>query len=485
MSGTRDDLNSVRNSKANALHTRSWQVVTLVLLGVGILALYSSYGRLIWFDEFVQYAMGGMDFEYAMKTIDWTTIEVNQGQTGVYHLMDYALMQVFGASSIALRLPSLLAAAVMLFGAVTFIRVKGFGFGWQTLMLLALGGSSFLMFFAGEARSYMTMVASAVSMLAFYSFGVRERRAFIPRILAVLGILVGSVMHPYWIIFFGLVLLTTYFFTLTQGFRAVSLGGFYRFASPVYGISGLALYAVIGQLTWMRRIIQWSFDPWEYSGGSAGAAFQGFLSNQFSAGTFSYWLTLVVLMAVAASLLLVRPVVLRGVRNAIVLLGVALLSSAIVTGMSLYKGFWVYQRQWLAGLALGTIALVWLFAEANKATTSKGNLLRWGPTALFVLLISGGFITAVINQVQTLNQYQVDQASLADDGRAPADFLIGKYGDIDPVVAANINIQRGGEVWPYFTNWYNNEAGMRPEFREYNPSWSKYIWANQDTVWVE
>jgi hypothetical protein len=467
-------------------HTRSrWQDVTLVFLGLIMLALYSSYGRPIWFDEFVQYAMGGMDFEYAMKTIDWTTVEVNQGQTGIYHLMDYALMQVFGASAIALRLPSLIAAAVMLFSAVTFIRVKGFAFGWQTLMLLALGGSSFLMYFTGEARSYMAMAASAVAMLAFYSFGVSQRRAVTPQILAVLGILLGSVMHPYWIIFFGLVLLATYFFSLTQGFRGVSLGGFYRFSSPAYGISGMVLYVVIGQLTWMRRSIQWSFDPWEYSGGSAGAAFQGFLSNQFSAGSLSYFLTFFVLVVVVISLILSRPIVFSGVRNATVLLGVALLSSAIVTGMSLYKGFWVYQRQWLGGLALGIVALVWLFAEANKATTSKGNLLRWVPTALFVLLISGGFLSAVINQVQALNQYQVDQAALVDDGRTPAEFLIGNYSDIDPVVAANINIQRGGKVWPYFTNWYNNEAGMRPEFREYNPSWSKYIWENQDTVWVE
>jgi len=189
--------------------------------------------------SFVQYAMGGMDFEYAMKTIDWTTIEVNQGQTGIYHLMDYALMQIFGASAIALRLPSLIAAAVMLFSAVTFIRVKGFAFGWQVLMLLALGGSSFLMFFAGEARSYMPMAASAVAMLAFYSFEVSERRAVTPRILAVLGILLGSVMHPYWIIFFGLVLLRHLFLLTTQGFRGVSLGGFYRFSSPAYGISGV------------------------------------------------------------------------------------------------------------------------------------------------------------------------------------------------------------------------------------------------------
>jgi len=127
-------------------------------------------------------------------------------------------------------------------------------------------------------------------------------------------------------------------------------------------------------------------------------------------------------VVVVISLVLSRPIVLRGVRSATILLGVALLSSAIVTGMSLYKGFWVYERQWLGGLALGTVALVWLFAEANKATTSKGNLLRWVPTALFVLLISGGFISAVITQFQALNRYQVEQAAIVDDGRTPAEF---------------------------------------------------------------
>jgi hypothetical protein len=39
------------------------------------------------------------------------------------------------------------------------------------------------------------------------------------------------------------------------------------------------------------------------------------------------------------------------------------------------------------------------------------------------------------------------------------------------VYAANVNVSRGGEVWPQFFDWYKNQAGMRPEFRESNPSW--------------
>ena len=157
-------------------HRRLWAELGLWVLGAVILFLYSGIWRPIWFDEFLHFAMGGMTWEYALKTVDYTTIEVNHGQTGVYMLLDWLLLQAFGASAVALRLPSLLAAALLLAAAVTFLRRRGFGYGWQYLVLLALAAHTALIWFTGEARPYMPLAAAGVAVLAYYQYDASSRR---------------------------------------------------------------------------------------------------------------------------------------------------------------------------------------------------------------------------------------------------------------------------------------------------------------------
>ena len=53
-----------------------------------ITVLYMGLWRGLWFDELLHFAMGGMTFEYLVRTIDYTTIHVNHGQTGFYMLLD-------------------------------------------------------------------------------------------------------------------------------------------------------------------------------------------------------------------------------------------------------------------------------------------------------------------------------------------------------------------------------------------------------------
>jgi hypothetical protein len=448
----------------------------IFVLGGLTIVMYSSFERPIWFDEFVQFAMGGMDFKYAIQTIDWTTIEVNQGQTGLYHLIDYFLLQVFGASAMALRFPSIISGAVLIFAAVVFIKSKGLDRNWQMLTVIALFGHSFLMFFVGEARSYMSMAASAVAMFSYYSLNAEQRRTFTGRFLGVFGFIVGSMMHPYWMVFFGLSLIFSSWTMKKFPFVNVNLKSWMTFINPRFAISGLILYVLIGQLTWMRKQIQWSFDPWQFNGGSAEGAFRSFLYDQFSGGGINFWWPLTLLGLALVLIVGYRILGAPGLLDSIALLAVALFSSAFVTWLSLYRGFWVYERQWLGGLAIGVIALVWMFGELWRYARSNNNFVLRILVYSFVSLTVVTALFAMRNQVEALMSYQQEQKKIVDDGREPIDFKIGNYSDVDPVLAANINIKRGGPVWPYFTDWYNNEAGMRPEFREYNPSWSRFLW---------
>jgi hypothetical protein len=451
----------------------------LLCLGAVILAAYSSFGRPIWLDELFHFAMGGMTFEYAVKTVDYSTIEVGHGQTGVYLLLDWWLMQGFGANSVALRLPSLIAGAVLLVAAVTFIRRKGLGYWWQALVLVVLAGHSFLMYFTGEARPYMPLVASSVAMLAYYAYPRADRKAVAPRVLAVFGFLIGSTFQPFWIYMVVFILAFSVWAAWVSGDLDLKWREILVFTSPGFLLSGMALFLVVGELTWMRRILYLNFEPWVHIGGSFSEAARYFLADHFSGGGISVlWasgisvLTLVVLGVTrfnGARLLL----------PAFVLLLVAVLTSLAASGIALWRTYWVLERQWVAGIAIACIASVWFFGELYSLARRNQTPIILIPVGLFVILsLVTMAVTMRAEAEKLLVGYPAARAAIIDDGRPPPELGIGQYGGMDGVEAANLNIARGGPVWIEFIDWYNREAGMRAEFRDTNPSWTKYIWPN-------
>src|SRR5580704_8044790 len=57
------------------------------------------FTRPIWIDEFVQFAFGSLSSTGEALNLIFTTVTgVNRGQTGVYFLLDYWLLHIFGAS---------------------------------------------------------------------------------------------------------------------------------------------------------------------------------------------------------------------------------------------------------------------------------------------------------------------------------------------------------------------------------------------------
>ena len=245
-----------------------------------ILILYMGLWRGIWFDELLHFALGGMTFEYVIKTIDYTTMHVNHGQTGVYFLLDWILLQITGASATALRLPSLVSGFVLLVSSSLFLRAKGFSWRWQAVALAALGANESLMFYTGEARPYMPLAASAVAMLAFYALPASDRRKWWGWCLGLFGFIFGATIHPYWAVMWGLVAFFSVAVTPGSGIWPFEWSRLLRFVAPVYVSVGLVLYLTIGQLTWMRRIINFGWPDSIYSWGS--------LWNALVQGHYSY-----------------------------------------------------------------------------------------------------------------------------------------------------------------------------------------------------
>ena len=473
--------------------------ITPITVALTVL-LYMGLWRGIWFDELLHFAFGGMSFEYAIKAIDYSTIRVNHGQTGAYFLLDWALLHVFGASAIALRAPSWISAIFMLTAAITFLKAKGFSWHWQLLAVLSLGANETLMFFAGEARPYMPMAASALAMLAFYSLGAVERRRWWGRSLAIFGFLFGSIIHPYWAVFWILVA----GFSLIVGWKDHSFQRTWRgvllFVAPAYVLPSIILYVGVALLTWLRRFLRfgWPDSTYDWS-----LLTNSFLQNHFSfapylypwrsgTSTFDAGIAIVIgtafLVAVTALWLIFLP----RTRNQrllapTLLFAAAGLSSVFFSYLSYRSEYLIFERQWLGGMALASVASTWFFAEWWRRCRSL-QPVAIAPSIAFVGLVMVSFALSVVSQLNiTMDRYEAWQ-EMRNDTRS-MDELIAAAGVSESFMyepqnptegygyLANINVIRGGPVWEVFVAWLNKESGMRQEFRGQDPNWSDVIWS--------
>lgn len=482
-------------------HARIWRgpLVVGALIGA-VLLLYMGMWRRIWFDELLHFATGGMTFEYVVRLIDYTTIHVNHGQTGVYFLADWALLRTFGANAIALRAPSLIAALLLLVSAVAFIRAKGFGWRWQALVVAALGANETLMFYAGEARPYMPLAASASAMLAFYAVSGDERRRWWARGLGVVGFPLGAVVHPYWGFMWVLVAGFSMLARMLDGSTSRKPRDVWRFLAPGYVIPSVLLALVVGQLTWMRRIINFGWDPESiYSWPSLANAF---LQDHFPFVPFAYpyrqgtWeinagpivpLTIVALAAVTVlSLIADRRSRSRKLIPPVLLGLAAVLSSVAASYLSYRSQYIIFERQWVAGMGMAAIAWTWFFAEWWRQARGRA---WWAavPAVAFVGLTLVSFTISIVSQAAVTVDRYVAWQEVERDNRPLEELMAAAAGAesfaYDPSgpedgygYLASVNVARGGPVWDVFVRWYNKEAGMRQEFRESDANWTDLIW---------
>mgnify|MGYP000748145589 CR=1 FL=1 len=450
-------------------HIRFWDVF-LGLLVIVVVAAFAGFQRPLWIDEVLHFATGAMSFSDAVRTVDYTTIEINHGQTGVYILLDWLLLQIFGASAVALRLPSLIASGILLWSSILFIRDRHLGRFWEAFVVVTLLSHYMLMVFTADARPYMPLAASALAMIAYFAVPVDRRKTPAYRILGFAGVVVGSLMQAYWIFFLALALSFGPLVQYLQGQRWRNLRQFVASLSPKLVASGVVLYVVVGQLTWMRRTAQFNYEPFEMIGGPDRAV-QVFWSHHVTTQVpVPLWLALAVLTVIA---LILNHRMWRSWIAPLVLLSLALLSSVGLSALSISRGYWLFDRQWVAGMALGAVALTWLFGELWKITADKLAVVRVAVVG-FVLLTALGAVQSVANVVSARQVWSKQQETFATDP-AERTELFGDFSDQQAVYAANVNVARGGPVWPEFTDWYRGQAGMRAEFREVNPSWTQFM----------
>jgi len=450
---------------AVASRIRSPGPIPYAILSAVALVSYSSWNRPLWYDEMVYFVLGGFDSTAdVFQVIDQTTTNVNQGVTGAYMLVSFWSLELFGAHAWALRLPSMLFAVYFFFTAALFLRGRGVGWWGVSALPVLLMGQESLMYYAGEARTYMPLAAATTGILAYYFIPISQRSRWGPRLLGWSAVLIGVLFHPYFALYWPLVLV--FALTVTKQWRITI-----RFTNPVLVAVGTAVFFLVAALTWLRGTAQTeTLDPYRWLGDSL------FWAIPSKLGQFIY----VQRPLIVASAVIIVLAVFLAVRKTgfgsvtaqwwppLLLIAIAFVSSWILAGISVMQGFWIIQRQWIASVALISIAIIWFWSRAlasirNSSGEKASNTVR----IMVAGLLAVSAVSPLIRQTTSLLTWQ-DQAvestaqQTADESALERELQRVRDGSRDPLTDdewvdySNANVLQGGKVWDSFRHYYLN-----------------------------
>jgi hypothetical protein len=401
--------------------------LALTILGLAILALYSSWGRPLWLDEYLQFVFGGFSTPgQAWTAVQSSTTNINHGQTGFYIMLDWALLKAFGANLFALRLPSLISGVLLLFSVYLFLRRKSLGIVAIGAAFLILAAQPNLMYFTGEARPYMPLVASSMAALAYFSSTPEQRATTFMKIFIWSTMVWGALMMPYYLVYLPVIALTCFVIArLPWNFTE-----FRRFINLPLQITSLALGVGIGALTWLRGSPTFQRDPWLI------------IHALIDSLTAVHVLGGVILLALIVITIRYGRTDPRGPVILFVVMGALAVLFAL---LSLAQSYWILPRQFVASQAIMTIAVVWGVGVALKASPQTPKRILSGIFAIVILFGAG---RATIQQVENLMDWENNGFPAAGN---PGDAAFHGI-DVGP---ANQNVSEGGPVWPELTAIYD------------------------------
>ena len=439
-------------------------IATYVALSCVLLGLYSSWNRPLWYDEMVYFVLGGFDSTRdVLHVVSETTTNVNQGVTGAFMVLDYWSLSAFGAHLWALRLPSLFFGAYFLLAGAIFLRGRGVSWIGVWALPVLLVGQQTLMYYAGEARTYMPLVAAVVGVLAYYFTPFDQRKKVGAVVLGWSAVLIGVLFHPYFALYWPVIL----------GFAALVQGQWRRlltFANPLLVLVGSAIYFVVGSLTWLRgNAVTQDLDPFFWLQDPLWRAitaqlFQGIYNQRLFVVAFGVLILITAVLSVRSR----QDVGLtfRVWWPPLLLITLAWSLALAVSLVSLQQQFWIIPRQWIASIALVAVGIVWFWSVAlHRVGKVVGR-----PIAIVMTVAVGGLIAATslpatLDQIRKLQEWAAfrsatsiaklpDREDLALELRAQESGQATPIPDEIWVEFANANASRGGEVWPEFAQYY-------------------------------
>ncbi len=249
----------------------------------------------------------------------------------------------------------------------------------------------------------------------------------------------------------------------------------------------------------MRTIINfgWSRDIYNW-----GSLFNGFIQDHLAFLPYIYPHRLGQgevnagnIIPILASLVVLLVVLLLVIRKGLrtwrltaptLLFLLAVGTSLFVSYLSYRSQYIIFERQWVAGMALSGVAVTWFFAEWWKQARNQPRFTQI-PVFIFAGLTAVAFAFSIFSQVAiTVDRFQSWQLVKQDARTVEELFQLAagiEYFLYEPSgpdqgfgYLASVNAARGGPVWEGFVRWYNSQAGMRQDYREVDSNWSDAIW---------
>ncbi|MGB8843262.1 MAG: hypothetical protein WCC64_19575 [Aliidongia sp.] len=316
--------------------------------------------------------------------------------------------------------------------------------------------------FAAEARPYMPLAAATIGVLAFYSTPMDHRHGRGTMILGIAAVLLGTLFHPYFPVYWVMILAFFYGLAVVEGDTVVGLRSLMRFADLRLVVPGMIVYFGIAELSWMAAHAPQNLDPFQWiKSGQFWWTFLeinhfAFIYEPYDQAGFDRRRAIPFLMAVVAASALVLPRRWRErvlpLMPSVALMALALAISLFLSWVSYRSHYWIMARQWIASLPLVVIAVVWFFFEAGRQISSLSRL----PGLAFAALALWSFSTEI---------RVIWPARLAELRPAPHDGSTVRateppYDSARPknedawVELANQNVQAGGPVWGFFRRLY-------------------------------
>jgi hypothetical protein len=425
--------------------------------------MFASLGRPVWIDEFLHFAFAGFGTTAeAWSAIKQSTLSVNHGQTGIYMLVNYWLLKLFGAEILALRAPSLISAFLLCYFAALFVKMRGYGFAWQIFSIFIMCCQAELMYFAGEARPYMPLAAAAAGVLLYYLASLTQREITAVKMVGWFSVLFGVLMHPYFSIYW--LALVCYGLWVSWLNKEITLTprSVMSYLNIPLCVVGAVIYFALASQTWLAGSPVFDRDPFHFMPRSELPHLLIWHHTTFLS-PFQGGEILLLSCLVALVVLIFLPKKMRQYVQPtlppIVLIFSALGLSLALSYLSYHQNYWILTRQWVASIALVAVGFVWLCAAVVSI------LLK----ALPIAMRQNGHFAALVLIV--FGCWQLNEETLRARWResVTAVTMPAASINIDPpkqvqcpispdtwVELANKNLKANTSVWSIFKFYYSS-----------------------------
>jgi hypothetical protein len=271
-------------------------------------------------------------------------------------------------------------------------------------------------------------------------------------------------MHPYFPGYWAAMICVGFLLALIEGRARLAVRDLLRFCGPLVVVSGLAVFYVVGSLTWMRGAPALDYDPFQWVHREnlvvtmVDWTHLGFIYD-FGRPVEGRTNPRYVLLLLMILTVLVCPLVPRRWRDSLLALMPpaalavsALVISATLSWISYRHHYWILGRQWIASVALMPVAVVWYMAELGRQLDG-----RWrGSSIVLAIGCYAVFLCSLYRVVPPkFDEMRHDIAGSRVPDAVKIEPPVQPPMSNDQWVAlANANIADGGQVWGIFRAFY-------------------------------